>query len=89
MLLTFQPHDPIQLAKQLRFFERAPSYGFQPRLLRTEAAPKVFDTAEDAADEEGDGAHSGSAVPQEEPHVGQPASVLCRRVYLYALRHET
>ena len=94
VLLTFQPHDPVQLSRQLRFFEIAPRYGLFPRLLRTEVAPKMFDDACDAEDEEGmaEGEHAapGSACTDakglpEVPHAQQHARVLCRRVYLYAL----
>ena len=65
VLLTFQPHDPVQLGRQLRFFEIAPDHGFVPTLLSAENAPKMFDGDDDEevdeeADEEDEGSGGGS-----------------------------
>lgn len=57
VLLSFQPHDPVQLPKQLRFFQMARTHPFHLRVtpLAAARAPKMFprpDGMSDAEDEQ-------------------------------------
>jgi hypothetical protein len=54
VLLSFQPHDPVHLPKQLRFFQMAQSHPFYLRVtpLAAARAPKMFPRPEGMSDEE-------------------------------------